>query len=868
MPQKEPQNRQLWATGEDPRALNAAAAALLLLGVATAVLSLLVVSHARRSRAAENRTMVTTERLLSTVKDLETSERGFVITGVPGYLDPYNAAEAKLDQEIADIGADPRERSTLRTVVTEKRQFAANVVDLRRGSEAAAAGLILTGEDKASMDRVRGEVARLQSEAGARMARTDAQESLWAPILEGISALFTLASFALVVLLLVRRRQSERASIAKEKRAEERLRVSEERFRTLVESSAAIIWTTDASGELKGKQTSWTRFTGQQPAEYSGRGWLDVVHPEDREASLAAWDEAVANNSLYSVEQRILRADGEWRSMAARALPLLDQNDAVREWVGTHTDITDQKQAQQEISAAKEAAEQANRAKSQFLANMSHELRTPLSAVIGYSELLEEEMEDAGNESTLSDVRKIQSNARHLLSLINDVLDLSKIEADKMTTYAEDFSVDTLLQDIVNTMNGLAEQKDNVLSLEASEGVGTMHTDQVKLRQCLFNLIGNAAKFTEHGRITLKATRDGDQVCFSVVDTGIGMTEEQRAKLFERFAQADASTTRRFGGTGLGLAITRAFCHLLGGDIEVSSVYGGGSTFTMRLPAIMPEQLAETIEASATQAEGDRQVVLLIDDDASQRELVGRFLEREGFAVRMAADGRSGLEMARRLHPRAILLDVMMPQMDGWTVLTALKADPELEHIPVVMVTFVNEPGLSEYLGAAETVLKPVEWDHLKGIMERFRGEPGDILIVDDDPAARARVRTVLQREGWSISEASNGREALDMVAHAPPQLILLDLTMPVMDGFAFLHELRERPGGKDIPVVVLTARDLNANDRQRLDGAERVLSKGQLNLRALAGELRALAPAVDDAGGADRTPEENNSNDDTKHLS
>ncbi len=235
--------------------------------------------------------------------------------------------------------------------------------------------------------------------------------------------------------------------------------------------------------------------------------------------------------------------------------------------------------------------------------------------------------------------------------------------------------------------------------------------------------------------------------------------------------------------------------------------------------------------------------MLVIDDDNAQRELLTRFLEREGFGVRSAPDGRAGLELARSVRPHAILLDVMMPSMDGWSVLTTLKADPELAKIPVVMVTFVNEPALGASLGAADTVLKPVQWDRLRTVMERFRGDAGEILVVDDDPEARQRLRTVLERDGWTVCEAGDGEAALAQVARALPQLILLDLTMPVMDGFTFLHELRLRPGCADIPVVVLTARDLDAGERKRLAGADRVLSKGETSLRQLSGELRALTP-------------------------
>ena len=957
-PARAPRLRGLAAFLPKHSALSVLAGVLLVMGLGTAAWALVSAGHARQAVAEQNRILVATERLLSTLKDLETGERGHALTGAPAYLEPYEQATAALGGAVKALDTDQQAAERLAGLVEAKRAFAAQVIDARRnsGMEAATA-LILTGQDKASMDQVRAAVATVQDTARACISSTE-QAQLGA-LLQVAAAAATLAAFAAIALLAWRRRRAERAStallesvldnapvglgfldpalrvqhmnralsamseraldaavgrslwdvlpdmragleprlaevleagrtltnvemamssrtnpallrefqfgffplptetgetagagmvvtdITYRKRSERRLRDSEERFRTLIETSAAIVWTTMPSGELTPPQASWTAFTGQAQAEYEGYGWLQAIHPEDRDATLQAWTRAVAGNGLYAIDHRLRRADGEWRTMAARGVPILDEGET-REWVGTHTDITERKQAEEELSAAKDAAEAANRAKSQFLANMSHELRTPLSAVIGYSEMIEEEMEETGEQHLLGDVRKIQSNARHLLSLINDVLDLSKIEADRMTTFAEEVDVEALVRDVASTVGSLVQQKHNEVVLDLAPGLGTMRTDQVKLRQCLFNLVSNAAKFTEGGRITLQAERIGAEVLLSVADTGIGMTPEQLDKLFERFTQADVSTTRRFGGTGLGLAITRAFCRLLGGDVTVASTYGEGSTFTIHLPAEMPEQASEPDEAPAEATSGQH-LVLVIDDDPAQRDLLSRFLEREGFAVRTAPDGKLGIELARSLHPRAILLDVMMPQMDGWSVLGALKADPDLAVIPVVMVTFVNEPGLGASLGAAETVLKPVEWDRLKGVMERFRGEAGDVLVVDDDPDARARLRAVLQRDGWTVSEAGDGREALDVVTHAPPQLILLDLTMPVMDGFAFLHELRERPGCDDIPVVVLTARDLDADERRRLDGADRVLSKGETNLRQLAGELRSLAPPHDE---------------------
>ena len=552
------------------------------------------------------------------------------------------------------------------------------------------------------------------------------------------------------------------------------------------------------------------------------------------------------------------RSHPEETHFAFSYTPVRDAAGAVAGLFCACTETTQQVLAERDLAAAKEAAEQANRAKSTFIANMSHELRTPLSAIIGYSEMLQEEIEDGADAGGLAgDMRKIEANARHLLGLINDVLDLSKIESGKMEVYAETFDAAVMVRDVASTVRGLVAKKGNTLELRLAPGLGAMHSDVTKVRQVLLNLLSNAAKFTEGGTITLFAERGPgrggrDWLTFRVSDTGIGMTEEQLAKLFQRFQQADASTTRKFGGTGLGLSLTKAFSTMLGGDVAVESVPGRGSTFTTGLPAVLPEpaqamgaQGGTVGENTGHEAVPAGKVVLVVDDDPAQRELMTRFLEREGFSARTTADGPAGLELARKLRPKAILLDVMMPGMDGWSVLSALKADPELASIPVVMVTFVNERGLAASLGAADFVLKPVEWERFRQVMDRFREAEGDVLVVDDDPDTRQRMRTVLEKDGWTVAEAADGQEALDHVARTVPRLILLDLTMPVMDGFTFLHALRERPGCADIPVVVLTARDLTNEERRRLHGARQVLNKGATSLRALAGELRTLAPPL-----------------------
>ena len=506
--------------------------------------------------------------------------------------------------------------------------------------------------------------------------------------------------------------------------------------------------------------------------------------------------------------------------------------------------------AKQEAEDAKSAAEAANRAKSAFLANMSHELRTPLSAVIGYSEMLEEEAEDAGQAVMLADLGKIKSNAKHLLHLINDVLDLSKVEANKMDVHAETVDVAAFLRDVAGTVDALVRKKSNTLAFDLGQDLGLISTDVTKLRQCLFNLIGNAAKFTEAGRITLGASRqarpDGAWLSFTVADTGIGMTPDQLARLFQRFVQADESTTRKYGGTGLGLALSKAFAKLLGGDIAVRSTAGEGTCFTVCVPAKMPEHTpgaADEEDGPARQDsdENESSLVVVIDDEAAQRELTTRFLRRQGFAVQTASDGLAGLELVRTHKPQVVLLDVMMPGMDGWTVLKTLKEDPETASIPVVMVSFVVDPALGTSLGADATVPKPVNWEELHGVLDRFHGSAGKVLIVDDDADMHLRLRSALERNGWQVADAYNGAEALEHVERSRPELILLDLTMPVMDGFAFLHRLRVMPGCADIPVVVLSARDIAGSERSELEAADKVLRKDRTSMRDLTTEIRRL---------------------------
>jgi signal transduction histidine kinase/DNA-binding NarL/FixJ family response regulator len=400
-------------------------------------------------------------------------------------------------------------------------------------------------------------------------------------------------------------------------------------------------------------------------------------------------------------------------------------------------EILHRRQTQEELLTAKHTAEEASRAKSTFLANMSHELRTPLNAIIGYSEMLDEEARESGRSENVEDLRKIQSAGKHLLSLINDVLDLSKIEAGKMGLHLEDFEVLPLIDEIATTLQPAAAKNSNEIKIHVSENLGFMRADITKVRQILFNLLSNACKFTDHGTISLDVDqndRDG-YIRFRVTDTGIGISEKQQQNLFFEFSQADASIARKYGGTGLGLAITHRFVQLMRGQISVESEPGKGSIFTVQLPTQVV--LDSTKLARAAANEGDalpagsrvyQDTILVIDDDASVRDLMSRFLSKSGFRVVVASNGEEGLRLAKQEKPLVITLDVVMPEFDGWSVLKKLKSDPALAEIPVIIVTIVDNEPMGLDLGAASYLVKPVDRDRLAVLVEKYRmARSGDL---------------------------------------------------------------------------------------------------------------------------------------------
>jgi PAS domain S-box-containing protein len=532
--------------------------------------------------------------------------------------------------------------------------------------------------------------------------------------------------------------------VSMRQRALSELQDSEAGFRAAVEALGEGVLIADEHDVIKYANSTMAHLTGYGVEEMAGRSVAELfVPPEERQAHRLRTQLRLQGIS-EQFEMQLRRKDGSqfWAEVSSAAYR--SSSGQLLGTLSAFTDISERMRVQEELVAAVDAAEDANRAKSAFLANMSHELRTPLNAILGYTEMLEEEAQDHGLDDFLPDLEKVRTAGKHLLRLINDILDLSKIEAGKMELFVEGFELRGLLKEIEATMTPLAQRRGNTLELSVPPDVGSMLSDPTRVRQVLLNLVGNAIKFTEKGNVTLLARRVDEAgrpwIEFDVRDTGIGMTPEQLGRMFKAFSQADASTSRKYGGTGLGLTISRQLCHLMKGEVGVRSEAGKGSTFSVRLPAMIeaapkPAREHPTLAPQKIYVpqpgEGPK-TVLVVDDDRAVRDLLERFLVKESFRVVTATSGEEGLRAAREIKPALITLDVQMKEPDGWEVLRTLKSDPDLAAIPVIMVTIVDDPTQASSLGADDFLLKPVDRVRLAEMIRRH-------LLLPEPSAATQR---------------------------------------------------------------------------------------------------------------------------------
>ncbi len=610
------------------------------------------------------------------------------------------------------------------------------------------------------------------------------------------------------------------------------MRITHAQFRSIVENITDLVTILQPDGTIRYINPALQAMLGYAPEELNGARIQRLLHPEDAECVTRFFSHRIREGyETGSIAFRLGHKDGSWRVLSWKSVPypggLL---------YATARDVTELRKAEEALRQSMEAATAANRAKSDFLAKMSHELRTPLNSIIGFSEILEDQTVGPLTEKQRRYVANVLTSGRSLLQLINDILDLSKVEAGRMELVTTEFDVAAALEQVRAIVAALADKKRLSLEIHGSDSLPLLLADQAKFKQIMFNLLGNAIKFTpEGGRITVVARRVAGKLEVSVSDTGIGIAPEDQERIFGEFEQVTRGPAGSQQGTGLGLALTRKLVELHGGQLSLTSTVGQGSTFSFSLPYPSPSGGPGRDPEPAGSPDSVMPLVLVIDDDRGARDLIGHYLEQHGYRVAGAATGDEAIRLAQALRPAAITLDILMPVQDGLRILARLKREPATRAIPVVVVSVTDRNDLGLSLGVADWLVKPVQANALIAALERCTGQGGlsrgrarRVLVIDDEPAAIEYVKELLEQRDFTVQTADGGRAGIAQARRRPPDLIVLDLVMPEVNGFDVIAALRQEPATREIPILVLTALDISSAEVRGLgNSVQGLFAKG-----------------------------------------
>jgi PAS domain S-box-containing protein len=628
---------------------------------------------------------------------------------------------------------------------------------------------------------------------------------------------------------------------------QKKMRASVRLLEDIFQHSNVAMKVKDKAGHILRINDVAAGLMGRPAKELLGKTVNTVASSETAELISKHDREVIEGHGVTAYEEQVNYLGGSY-TLLTRRFPITDEHNAIAGVGVMSMDITQRIHMEQELRIAKMEAESANHAKSLFLANMSHELRTPLNSIIGLSELTYEQADEREDRETAEIMQRVVNAGRHLLSLINDILDISRIESGRVELHTEVVHVRTLLESVINSMQTLAKANSNTLTLDIAPSVDMVCVDVTRLRQVILNLVGNAIKFTRNGEVRVAASCQGEHLQITVSDTGIGMTPDQLQRIFEPFEQADRSIARRFGGSGLGLTISRQLLGLMGGHIGVASDIQSGSVFTVTLPVgdidsarpHVPSAMAGDIQP----ARGRNPVVLVVDDDPDACELVRNALKRDGIHVVSAASGEQALSLTRTLRPAVMVLDILLGDMTGWDVLAAIRADPDHSELPVILCTVTDPDQRTGVLGVVEHLTKPFDRDHLCHLVQRFVGnmKGSSLLVVDDDDFYRDSIASVLRQVGHDVDTAPSGERALTLMRDRPPDLLLLDMVMPGMDGLAVIEAMRTDPALAPVPIMLVTAADISPEiSRSLYERAVLLVRKGEGDLSDVVSHVHGL---------------------------